>query len=257
MNRKEAPIGIMDSGVGGVSVLREIVRLMPEEDCIYYGDCANAPYGTKTPQEVRDLTFQAVRVLLEHGVKAIVIACNTATSAAISALREYYRDIPVIGIEPALKPAAEEHAGSRILVMATPMTLKEEKFHHLMEHYSGQTQILPVSSEGLMEFVEKGILDGPELESFLRRLLLPYLPADSIVLGCTHYPFVKKIIARVAGQGTRILDGGAGTAREVKRRLEAENLRRDTGSGGQIVFYSSEDTQKMEELCRRLMKNGD
>ena len=192
MNRKDAPIGIMDSGVGGVSVLREIVRLMPEEDCIYFGDCANAPYGTKTPQEVRELTFQAVSVLLERGAKAIVIACNTATSAAIAALRQKYRYLPVIGIEPALKPAASDHAGERILVMATPMTLKEEKFHQLMDHYNMETQIVPVSCEGLMEFVEQGILDGPELERFLQGLLLPKLPADSIVLGCTHYPLIKK-----------------------------------------------------------------
>ena len=133
MSTDNRPIGVLDSGLGGISVLRELVKLMPGEDFIYYGDSANAPYGTRTPEEVIDLTKKDVEFLLERGAKAIVVACNTATSAGIQILRERYTDIPVIGIEPALKPAVLSKQNPKVLVMATPMTLREEKFHHLMQ----------------------------------------------------------------------------------------------------------------------------
>ena len=250
VQNSEAPIGIMDSGVGGISVLKEIMKQLPKERCVYYGDFEHAPYGTRQVGEVQQFTFASVEKLLRHGVKALVIACNTATSASIARLREYYEWLPVVGIEPALKPAAMQHAGDRILVMATPMTLREDKFQHLVDLYGSQAEILPVSCEGLMEFVEKGILDGPELEQFLRERLGPYLPADSVVLGCTHYPFVRETVRKIVGETTAIWDGGAGTARELKRRLEEKNLLRREGEGG-VLFLNQ------PEFCERMLHYGD
>ena len=189
-NRQECPIGVFDSGVGGISVLRELVAQMPNENYIFFGDSKNAPYGTKTLEEVQRLTCADAEYLLSRGVKALVVACNTATSAAIRILREKYADMPVIGIEPALKPAVHAGGHPRVLVMATPMTLREEKFHALMQRFESDAEILRLPCPGLVEYVEQGVLEGAELEAFLANLFEPYQshPVDCVVLGCTHYP---------------------------------------------------------------------
>ena len=166
MDISQAPVGVFDSGVGGISVLRELVKLMPNENYIYYGDSKNAPYGPKTVEEVRRLTVEHIDFLVERGAKAIVVACNTATSAAIDLLREKYPDMPVVGIEPALKPAVLSKQNARVLVMATPMTIREEKFHHLMQEYEAQAEIYPLACPGLPEFVEAGDLDGEDLKAY-------------------------------------------------------------------------------------------
>ena len=159
-NRQECPIGVFDSGVGGISVLRELVAQMPNENYIFFGDSKNAPYGTKTLEEVQKLTCADAEYLLSRGVKALVVACNTATSAAIRILREKYADMPVIGIEPALKPAVHAGGHPRVLVMATPMTLREEKFHALMQRFESDAEILRLPCPGLVEYVEQGVLEG-------------------------------------------------------------------------------------------------
>lgn len=184
----------MDSGLGGLSVLREAIKLMPKEDFIYYGDSLHAPYGVKPQAEIRDLTFAVVEKLLDMGIKGLAVACNTATSAAVRLLRNTYPELPIVGIEPAVKPAVTESHGGRILVMATPMTLKQEKFQNLLAKYREQADIVPVQCDGLMEFVEHGDLDGQELDDYFAEKLSPVLTDDteSIVLGCTHYPFLKK-----------------------------------------------------------------
>ena len=158
MKKCNLPVAVFDSGVGGISVLREMVRLMPEEDFYFFGDSINAPYGTKTMEQVRQLTVDNVARMAERGIKGIVIACNTATSAAIGRLREIYTDIPVVGIEPALKPAAMEKEGARVLVLATPMTVQGSKFRNLVARYEEHATIIPVGCPGLMEFVEEGKL---------------------------------------------------------------------------------------------------
>lgn len=255
MEKKQSPIGVFDSGLGGISVLRELVALMPQENYIFYGDSKHAPYGTKTLEEVQALTCADAEYLINQGVKAIVVACNTATSAAIPILREKYTDIPVIGIEPALKPAvlAKEHP--RVLVMATPMTLREEKFKHLMEQFEEQAEIIPLPCPGLVEFVERGELDSPELEKFLSELFAEYLktPIDCVVLGCTHYPFVRGMIQTVLGENVLIFDGGAGTARETKRRLTECNLINPSLESGTVVLQNSLGEPKMEELGQMLL----
>lgn len=253
MEERERPIGVFDSGMGGISVLRELYRVMPNEDYIYFGDSKNAPYGTKTMEEVRALTFANVRCLLDQGVKGIVVACNTATSAAVRLLRERYPDLPLVGIEPAVKPAALQPGHPRVLVMATPMTIREEKFQKLLRRYEDKADIIGLPCPGLMEFVEAGNTDGEDLREFMEKLLSPYLrEIDSIVLGCTHYPFVRGVIQELAGERVRIFDGGNGTAREMKRRLEVAGLLAQKGTQGTVKFENSLATPEEIELSRKL-----
>jgi len=254
MNRRNLPIAFFDSGVGGLSVLREAVRMMPREDYLYFGDSVNAPYGTRPVEEIRTLTLRHIGRMYAQGIKAVTVACNTATSAAIRQLREKYQDIPVIGIEPALKPAAEIGDHPRVIVMATPLTVRAQKFSDLLAGYEDRADVTALACPGLMEFVEDGSLDSPEVVCYLRQLLDPYLErekVDAIVLGCTHYPFLKDTIRTIAGPDVCILDGGEGTARELKRRLEDEDLLTDRNTAGTVIY--DESIPDKIALCRKLM----
>jgi glutamate racemase len=259
MDKMHRPIGVFDSGVGGISVLRELVALMPEEDYIFYGDSKHAPYGTKTLETVQRLTMADAEYLMERQVKALVVACNTATSAAILLLRKKYRDIPVIGIEPALKPAVHallpEAKQRQVLVMATPMTLREKKFRELMQLYDKEAKIIPLPCPGLVEFVERGELESDALEEFLRDLFAPYQKdgVDCVVLGCTHYPFVRPMVQKVLGEHVRIFDGGAGTARETRRRLAEMNLLEPAEKQGTVVLENSMNSPEMDMLGKKLL----
>lgn len=253
---ERGPIGVFDSGVGGISVLRELMRLMPGEDFLYLGDSIHAPYGTRALEDVRNLTIGNVEFLLEKGAKSIVIACNTATSAAVALLRERYPDLPLVGIEPAIKPAVLENPGARVVVMATPMTLRQEKFQKLMGMYEEKAEILPLPCPGLMEFVERGDLESQELRRYLTELFwtVSERPVEVIVLGCTHYPFARDMIQEVVGEQVKIYDGGYGTAREMRRRLEEAGLRNPSSDGGAVTFLNSRNTPEEEELCRFLLR---
>lgn len=253
--QRENPIAVFDSGVGGISVLRELIRIMPEEDFIYFGDSKNAPYGTKEKEKVRELTIGCARKLFDQGAKGLVVACNTATSAAVRKLREMYPYIPIVGIEPALKPAALCMEHPKVLVMATPMTIHEEKFHVLMERYKEKAQILPLPCPGLMDFIERGDLDGEDLHKYLEDLLYSYREnqVDAAVLGCTHYPFARKQIQQVLGENVKIFDGGEGTAREMKRRLQEKDLLCGRQKCGQVVFENSLTDDSKIELCKKLL----
>lgn len=255
MNQIDAPIAVFDSGLGGVSVLKEMRKLMPEEDFYYYGDSLNAPYGTKTLYEVRKLTIAHTRDFVEMGAKGVVVACNTATSAAVRTLREMYPDLPLVGIEPAVKPAVECFPEGRILVMATPMTIREEKLHKLIEKFAGEAEVIPLACPGLMDFVEAGNIESPEIYGFLRDILHPYKGnIDGVVLGCTHYPFVQKTIQEVLGEKVQIFDGGAGTAKEIKRRLDVAGLlRKNAHREGKITYKNSDNSQEKEELFWKLL----
>lgn len=245
-------IAVFDSGVGGISVLRHLVRVMPSERYLYFGDSANAPYGTKTKEEVKALSFAAAQRLLERGIKALVVACNTATSAAIADLRAAYPELIVIGIEPALKLAADTVPGGCIGVMATPMTLREEKFARLMERFDKTCQIIKLPAPGLVELIESGKADSPEADALLQRLFVPYAtPLDALVLGCTHYPFAAKSIARVLGSRVALLDGGDGTARETRRRLEEAGLLRE--GEGEVIIENSKDDEQLIRLSWELL----
>ena len=256
MDKKYEAIGVLDSGLGGLSVLREAIKIMPNENFIYYGDSRNAPYGVKSSEQVKKLTFDVVEYLLGRGVKGIMVACNTATSAAVAELRIKYPDIPIVGIEPALKPAANSSKEGKILVMATPMTLKEVKFHKLLDRYRDMREIEPVPCGGLMEYVEQGILEGEELDAYLIEKLKPFMDTkiSSIVLGCTHYPFVRSAIAKVVGQDIDIIDGSLGTSRELMRRLKEKDLLNDSREKGTIEMINSSNKKELIDLCWKLME---
>ena len=257
MEAAKQPIAVFDSGVGGISVLRALVDLMPNENYIYFGDSAHAPYGAKTLEEVRALTEMNVMHLLEAGAKAVVVACNTATSADISILRDRYPHIPMIGIEPAVKPAVLSRANARVLVMGTPMTIRQEKFQRLLKQYEKQGVIYPLACPGLMEFVERGELTGERLIRFLMELLAPYREhaVDCVVLGCTHYPFVADAIREVLGEDVMLFEGGPGTARETKRRLKQAGLLNTSTERGFVRFENSADTPEKRKLCQFLLNS--
>lgn len=255
MDNKNRPIGFFDSGVGGLSVMKEAIQVMPNENYIYFGDSKNAPYGVKSVEEVRDLTFKAVEFLLNKGVKGIAIACNTATSAAVADLRKVYPDLPLVGIEPALKPAVELNKDGNILIMATSMTLKEEKFNRLMNRYKDRASIIPVPCPGLVEFIESGKLDGKEVEEYLFEKVNTYNGGKiaSIVLGCTHYPFIKDTLVKIIGKDITIIDGGLGTAKELRRRLREKNLLTESKENGTIEIINSSNKNEVIDLSYRLL----
>lgn len=251
MANREDYIAVFDSGVGGISVLRELIKQMPHENYLYFGDSANAPYGKKTTDEVRKLSMDAARFLLSRKAKALVVACNTATAAAISHLREQYPETIIIGIEPALKMAADRYPTGRIGIMATLVTLREEKLAHQVERFS-QAQVQRIPAPGLVELIEAGKADSSETEALLREILEPYQgKLDALVLGCTHFPFVKDTVSRIL-PGTALFDGGEGTARQTQRCLaEAGLLNPGPGS---VTIENSLGTAQILELSHNLLK---
>lgn len=254
MNSAQDYIAVFDSGVGGISVLRHLMREMPGERYLYFGDSANAPYGTRDTRTVRELTMAAADYLTgEFDLKALVIACNTATAAAIQPLREAYPQLIVVGIEPALKVAADHFPGGRIGVMATEVTLREEKFDLLLHRFDRECTVSKIPAPGLVELVEQGKANGPETEALLGRILNPYVgKLDALVLGCTHYPFATGAIRRILGKDVALLEGGGGTARETKRRLEAAQLL-ERGEGTVRILNSARELGAAD-LAWRLLK---
>ena len=248
MEAKRRPIGVFDSGVGGVSVLRELVKLMPGENYLYFGDSANAPYGEKTTPQVQALTLAAAKTMVEKGVKAMVIACNTATSAAYEALCEAYPDMAVVGIEPALAQAAEAFPGGHVGVMATPGTLKGSRFLNNKARFDNACRVTPLPAPGLMELVEAEKYDSPEADALLDALLPHDL--DALVLGCTHYPFTEPSIRRVRGEQVALFDGAVITAAETKEALAAADLLYE--GPGEVIVENSMPGERMVSLSRRL-----
>ena len=245
-------IAVFDSGVGGISVLKELIALMPGENYLYFGDSANAPYGKKTTEAVRELTLQRATLLFDRGAKALVVACNTATSAAIDLLRNTFPDKLILGIEPALKPAITRFPTGTIGIMATEVTLREEKLQRLMAQFDTAT-VERISAPGLVELIEAGKADSEETEEFLRNILTPYVgKLDALVLGCTHYPFVKDTIARILGEQTLLFDGGAGTARQTRRCLEQAGLL--NAGEGSLTVENSAGTRQLLELSYQLLE---
>ena len=258
MTDKNLPIAVFDSGMGGISVLKELVSVLPNENFIYFGDTANAPYGVKSVIEVRDLTFAAYEMLRSKGIKAFVIACNTATSAAVASLREEYPSDIIVGVEPALKPAVKCCENPTVAVLATPLTLKEEKFALLLDKFGTDARVIPFACPGLVEFVERGEVSGERLHSFLDELLSPLKreKLDAIVLGCTHYPFVKAEISSVLGENVKIFDGSLGTAQNTRRRLEESGLLNDGCERGNVIFIDSSHPEKEDAGNSVLVKFG-
>lgn len=257
MNLEDRPIGFFDSGVGGISVLKEAIKVLPGEDFVYFGDSKNAPYGTKSVDEVKTLTFNAVDFLIKKDAKALVIACNTATSAAIIDLREKYNKImPVIGIEPALKPAVEYNRKGKIIIMATPMTLAETKFNNLMKNYKDKAEIAPLPCPGLVELIEDGIVDGETINKYLEGKIEPFKEQGiaAVVLGCTHYPFIKKSLAGVLGDNVPIIDGSKGTAKQLKRQLGKYKIISKRKESGKVEINNSLTNSEIINLSYKLLK---
>lgn len=251
------PIGVFDSGLGGISVLKELITQLPRENYLYYGDSANAPYGDRPTAQVRELTLRAAQQLFDQGCKALVVACNTATSAAICQLRQSFPDRVIVGIEPALKLAVDRFPTGRIGVMATQVTLREEKFAHQLERFP-RAQVSLIPAPGLVERIEAGEISGPETRQLLKSLLIPYVgKLDALVLGCTHYPFVKDGIREILGEETVLLDGGVGTARRTRQLLEQQGLL-NHGTGTVIITNSSPDPAQIRRAWALLNnKKGD
>lgn len=245
-------IAVFDSGVGGISVLRELMKQMPDERYLYYGDSANAPYGDKSTQQVQALTLTAAEKLMTRGVKALVVACNTATAAAINLLRQTYPDKIIIGIEPALKVAAERFPRGRVGIMATQVTLREEKLAQQVDRFP-ELEVYRIPAPGLVELVEQGKGNTGRMTALLQDVLTPWRgKLDALVLGCTHYPLVKEEIAHVLGDNVLLLDGGEGTARQTRRCLEQGGLLHD--GPGSLEMENSLPDEKILELSRKLLK---
>ena len=258
MAEKSLPIAVFDSGIGGVSVLKELVKALPNENFIYFGDTANAPYGTKSAEKVREMTFSVYEKLKAEGIKAFVIACNTATSVAVASLREKYPEDIIIGVEPALKPAVNCRENPTVAVLATPLTLKEEKFAHVLEKFGVDARVIPFACPGLVEFVERGEVSGENLHAFLEELLSPLKEEklDAVVLGCTHYPLVKEEISSVLGENVQIFDGSVGTALNTRRRLEENGLLSDSDDKGSVIFVESSYPNERNSSKSLLVKFG-
>lgn len=259
-NNSLLPIGVFDSGFGGISVLAELIQELPAERFIYLADSANAPYGTKSCDCVRELSTAAAKTMLVKGVKALVVACNTATSVAIKSFREEF-SIPVIGMEPALKPAVEAAKDRKIIVMATPLTLKEEKFNNLYHRFNGEAQIIRVPCPGLVELIENDA-DHDRIIDYLKHLFKDINLAEisAIVLGCTHYCFIRKEVRELVGGNVLIVDGNAGTARHVKALLEEKNLLKRSDKSlhnppdiSVVEFMTTGESEIVLPMCQKFL----
>lgn len=230
MNKK--PIGIFDSGVGGLSIWSEITALLPNEDTIYLADSKNSPYGNRPKEEILRLSIKNTERLLSEGCKIVVVACNTATTNAIDYLRANY-DVPFIGIEPAIKPAALNSANKKVGVLATKGTLASDLFHHTAQNHASGITIIEQEGTGLVELVEEGKASSQDTKIHLKKLLQPMMEAkiDHLVLGCTHYPFLRPLLEEILPPEVRILDCGEAVARQTKKVLEGYNLLNPAGPG--------------------------
>lgn len=250
------PIGVFDSGVGGLSVLQRIRVELPHETLLYIADSGHAPYGNKPVEFIVRRSLAITEFLLERGVKAVVVACNTATAAAIAQLRARF-DIPIIGIEPALKPAVATTRTGVVGILATGNTVASDKFANLLDRHGHQARVLVQPCPGLADCVERGDLRGPRPRALLARYLQPLLEqnADTLVLGCTHYPFLLPLIQGLAGPEVTILDPGPAVARQLRHRLAAgEGLATDGVAGGEYYFTSGAP-EPTARVMRRLLKH--
>lgn len=245
-----APVGVFDSGVGGLSVLREIRRLLPAEPLFYLADSGHVPYGEKSPDYIRQRCRAIAAFLLEQGAKALVLACNTATAAAVADLRERYPRIPVVGMEPAVKPAAAVTRSGVVGVLATTGTLQSARFAALLDRFASNVKVVTQPCPGLVELIEQGRLDAPETRLLLQRYTAPLLAAgcDTLILGCTHYPFVAPLLRQLLPAPMNLIDTGAAVARHLQHLLQAEGLLAQGLGPGPVRFWNTGDTQLMASV---------
>lgn len=250
-----APIGIFDSGVGGLSVLREIRRLLPSENLLYYADSGHCPYGRKTVEQISVRALAITDELLAAGAKLIVVACNTATIAAIERLRAVY-PLSFVGIEPAIKPAVAKTRSGVVGVLATGAALAGDKFLRLHAQHGGHVRVITQPCPGLVEFVERGELEGAPLRALLNQYVQPLLAdgADTLVLGCTHYPFLRPALLELVGPQVALLDTGEAVARQTQRVLEREGLLADAAQAGTFDWRTSGERAMVAPVIERLLR---
>jgi glutamate racemase len=249
------PIGVFDSGVGGLSVLREVRELLPGEDLLYVADQAHCPYGSKSREQIAERARAITQFLVKQGAKLIVVACNTATTAAVDELRATFRQ-PIVGMEPAVKPAAAATRNGMVGVLATGATLSGDRFARLVERFGEGLQVLTQPCPGLVEQVEAGDLTSHHTRDLVNHYVEHLLAAgaDTLVLGCTHYPFLRELIAAAAGPEVTLIDTGPAVARQVARVLDANGLRRLSEQPGTTrLFTTGQATTEVESVMQRLM----
>lgn len=253
-----SPIGIFDSGLGGLTVLSEIIKILPLERYLYFADCRFAPYGPKTTEEIRKRCFFITETLVSRGIKALVVACNTATSCAVEDLRRGFT-IPIVGMEPALKPACEANLPGKRLVLGTPFTISEVKYQRLLSRFRDNKDIVSLPCPGLVELIEKGDANSPEIRSGLKELFRDLTLEDfsSVVLGCTHFIYLKNLLRDMMGNRIRFFDGNEGTAQRLKNLLTQQGLLSDNKTlltpKEQIMIDTSGNPGQVIPLCHELL----
>ncbi len=254
-----APIGAFDSGVGGLSILLEIRRLLPAEDLIYLADSAHCPYGIKPVEEIRQRTLEITDFLVALGAKAVVVACNSACVAGLDQVRIKHPEIPIIGVEPAIKPAHDITRNGKIGVLATNMTLNGDRFSILIEKYATGVEVYTQPAPGLVEAVEAGETDSPSTEILLRKYLEPLIRKgiDTLVLGCTHYPFLRSLAQKICGPEVTILDTGLAVAKQTTRVLSLRDLVTSKTTPGSEIFYTSGNPDEVSKVIRQLWGNSE
>ena len=254
------PIGIFDSGIGGLSVLRAIRSQMPTESILYFGDQGHIPYGPRPMEQIRDFSEAITNFLLERNAKIIVVACNTASAAALKYLREKFPDVQFVGMEPAVKPAAETTQTGRVGVLATPATFQGALYASVVERFANGVELFQNTCNGLVQQIERGNLQGSETRTILENALHPMLEKniDTVVLGCTHYPFVIPLIQEIVGDDVRVIDPAPSVAKQAQRLLEAEGVVNESDANGKIKFFTSGDANVLKsQLPVLLGENGD
>ncbi|BBP74859.1 glutamate racemase [Pseudomonas gingeri] len=250
---REAPIGVFDSGIGGLSVLNEISALLPGESLLYVADCGHIPYGEKSPAYIRQRCEAIAGFLREQGAKALVIACNTATVAGVADLRQRYPDWPLVGMEPAVKPAAAATRSGVVGVLATTGTLQSAKFAALLDRFASDVRVVTQPCPGLVEMIEDGDLHSPALRQLLASYVEPLLAAgcDTIILGCTHYPFLKPLLLEMIPASISLIDTGAAVARQLQRLLQGRDLL-SAGPAREAQFWTSADPHHLRKILPML-----
>ncbi len=249
------PIAIFDSGVGGLSVLRHIRVQLPHEQLIYLADQANVPYGARSLAEIRAFSEEITRFLLALGAKLIVVACNTASGAALTYLRQQFPDVPFVGMEPAVKPAAAQTKRGKVGVLATAGTFKSQRYEALMARFARGVQVFEDPCRGLVDLIEAGQMDGEETERLLRAFVMPMLAegVDTLVLGCTHYPFVRPLLTQIAGPNVAIIDPAPAVARQTERILRQYDLLAPDDAAGEVYAITTGVTSQLVDFSRRVL----
>jgi glutamate racemase len=257
--RQIRPVGVLDSGVGGLSVIREIRRYLPHEDILYFADSGNCPYGVRPPAEIRDLAESAAAFLLRQGAKALVIACNTASTAAVAYLRELWPAVPIVGMVPAVKPAARMTTSGVIGVLATEATGQAPVLLDVIDRFASDVKVLIAAPPGLVEAVEEGRSDSLETRAILEKAVEPMLEngADALVLGCTHFPFLRPALENILQGKMHLIDSGDAVARQTVRVLEAANLLHPQARPGRIFCYTSGDVALSRPVIAKLLNLPD